>query len=176
MWALIQAGGWLMLPLVTGSILAVTLILERTWVLNSKQLIPAALARIQAFGVQKQQLGAKALKDALQTAGAQEVHKLEKYLNALGTLASVMPLLGLLGTVVGMIEVFQQLDLAAGDAQHLAGGIAMALITTATGLTVAIPCLIMHRHFVRKVASLTLVLEAQTQVIYEQLLGQHHAV
>ena len=153
---LLYAGGWLMLPLLLSSVLALAIILERLWALRSSYAVPQALQRIRAVGTSK---------DALKTAGAHEVHRLEKYLSPLGTIASITPLLGLLGTVVGMIDVFQQLDLAAGNAQQLAGGISLALITTATGLAVAIPALVMHRYFIRKVDDLVVILEAEAQKI-----------
>lgn len=163
------AGGWLMLPLLLSSVLALAIILERFWVLRIKRVIPTALERIQAAGIRRTSQGAQRIREAMQAAGAHEVHQLEKHLSPLGTIASVTPLLGLLGTVVGMIDVFQQLDLAAGNAQELAGGISLALITTATGLSIAIPCLVMHRYFIRRVGDLVVVLETQAQKTLDQL-------
>ncbi|NLW04942.1 MAG: MotA/TolQ/ExbB proton channel family protein, partial [Pseudomonadaceae bacterium] len=107
MLAILYAGGWLMLPLLLSSVLALAIVLERLWALRTSHAVPQALQRLQAAGKSK---------EAIQAAGAHEVHRLEKYLSPLGTIASITPLLGLLGTVVGMIDVFQQLDLAAGNA------------------------------------------------------------
>ncbi len=154
MLAILYAGGWLMLPLLLSSVLALAIVLERLWALRASHAVPKALQRLQAAGKSK---------EAIKAAGAHEVHRLEKYLSPLGTIASITPLLGLLGTVVGMIDVFQQLDLAAGNAQQLAGGISLALITTAAGLSVAIPTLIMHRYFIRKVDDLVVILEVEAQ-------------
>ena len=91
------------------------------------------------------------------------IHRLEKYLNALGTIAAITPLLGLLGTVIGMIRVFSEIMLqGTGNAGVLAGGISEALITTASGLSVAIPALMMHRYYVRRIDTIVVELEQET--------------
>ena len=101
--------------------------------------------------------------DSIEQTAAQVVHDMERYLNALGTIAAITPLLGLLGTVVGMIRVFSEIMLqGTGNANALAGGISEALITTAAGLTVAIPTYMFHRYFNRKVDSLVLSLEHES--------------
>ena len=165
----IKAGGWLMLPLLLSSILALAIILERLWVLRTNRILPQAIQRIEQAGISRANQGAQRIREAMQAAGAHEVHQLEKHLSPLGTIASITPLLGLLGTVVGMIDVFQQLDLAAGNAQQLAGGISLALITTATGLSIAIPSVVMHRYFIRRVGDLVVILETEAQKTLDQL-------
>ncbi|SFB83281.1 biopolymer transport protein ExbB [Marinospirillum celere] len=189
---LLLAGGWIMLPLVLSSIVALAIVLERLWTLHKKRVLPAGvlmkalsqqgsteelnqlrnsspLGRVLAAGLARRGQGEGRIREALQTAGSHEVHLLEKYLSPLGSIAAITPLLGLLGTVVGMIDVFQQLDLAAGNAQQLAAGISMALITTAAGLTIAIPALVMHRFFLRRVADLVVELEEASQQLLDAL-------
>ncbi|MDR9468393.1 MotA/TolQ/ExbB proton channel family protein [Marinospirillum sp.] len=187
---LLFVGGWIMLPLVLSSILALAIILERLWSLQRKRILPqgllvqalsqpgkadlkhlrtSPLGRVLAAGLARKEQGEGRIREALQTAGSHEVHLLEKYLSPLGSIAAITPLLGLLGTVVGMIDVFQQLDLSAGNAQQLAGGISMALITTAAGLTIAIPALVMHRFFLRRVADLVVELEEASQQLLDAL-------
>lgn len=166
---ILTAGGWLMLPLLLSSIIALAITLERLWVLHTNRALPAALQRIKIAATSRTNQGSQAIREAMQAAGAHEVHQLEKHLSPLGTIASITPLLGLLGTVVGMIDVFQQLDLAAGNAQQLAGGISLALITTATGLSIAIPTVVMHRYFIRRVGDLVVILETEAQKILDQL-------
>lgn len=186
------AGGWLMLPLLLSSILALAIILERFWALRIHRVAPAglltqaldapltpehlqqlrsnsSLGRILAAGLSRRGQGAVRIREALQAAGSHEVHQLERFLSPLGSIAAITPLLGLLGTVVGMIDVFQQLDLSAGNAQQLAGGISIALITTAAGLTIAIPALVMHRYFLRRVSDLVVALEEESQKLLDRL-------
>lgn len=196
------AGGWLMLPLLLCSIVATAIVLERLWALRAQQVAPpgllqqtltqsnqlplsseqlqqlrenSSLGRILAAGLARREQGAARIREALQTAGAHEVHLLERFLSPLGSIAAITPLLGLLGTVVGMIDVFQQLDLAAGNAQQLAGGISVALITTAAGLTVAIPALVMHRYFLRRVSDLVVALEEESQKLLDHLTPNTNA-
>ena len=103
---------------------------------------------------------------------SQVMHELQRYLTALGTIAAISPLVGLLGTVVGMIKVFQALQLhGAGNANVLAGGISQALITTAAGIAVAIPALIFHRMFVRKVDEHAVTLEQQGSKLIDIMMG-----
>ena len=113
------------------------------------------------------------MKDSIEEAANQVIHQLERYLAALGTIAAVAPLLGLLGTVIGMIKVFTALMLqGSGNASVLAGGISEALITTAAGLTVAIPALILHRDFERRIDSLVVVMEDQAIKLVDALHGE----
>jgi biopolymer transport protein ExbB len=120
----------------------------------------SALGQILAAGLSRQTQQAFLVKDAIEEAGGHVVHELERYLNALGTIAATTPLLGLLGTVIGMIKVFSAITaVGVGDPQVLAGGISEALITTAAGLSVGIPSLMFHRYFLGKVNELTVAME-----------------
>jgi len=179
---LLQQGGPTMLPLGLASVLALALVFERLYALRSPRVLPptlrAALAargagapygadlansplgRLLGAAMAQRGRGAGAVKGALEQQAAQELQLLERYLTLLGILALVTPLLGMLGTVLGMIEVFSSLDsLASGAGALLAGGIGAALISTATGLTIAIPTLTAHRLLSRRVDELMQQLE-----------------
>jgi biopolymer transport protein ExbB len=186
---LIKAGGWLMLPIVLCSIVALAISIERWWTLDHNRNVPrqtvgevwewlrrdeltterlrvlrsaSPLGHILAAGLANAHQGREVMKESIEDAASHVVHDLERYLNILGTIAEVTPLLGLLGTVIGMIEMFTQVQQhGAGDAGLLAGGISMALIATAGGLIVAIPTLILHRHFLRRVDSIVVALEQE---------------
>ena len=186
---IVSSGGWLMLPIILCSIVAIAIIIERFWTLNTARITPkyvlaqvwtwlknneldssklrelrlsSPLGQILAAGLLNSKYGRHAMIDSIEQAAAQVVHDMERYLNALGTIAAVTPLLGLLGTVVGMIRVFSEIMLeGTGNANALAGGISEALITTAAGLTVAIPTFMFHRFFMRKVDSLVLNIEKE---------------
>jgi len=120
------------------------------------------LGRILAAGLVNLDQSTAVIRDAIEEAGRYAVHDLERYLNALGTIASITPLLGLLGTVIGMIKVFSAITaVGVGNPQALAGGISEALITTAAGLSVGIPSLLFHRHFRGRVRELTVEMEQQ---------------
>lgn len=182
---LLQAGGWLMLPLAVASVAALAICIERAWTLRRSRIVPtglaaemaaaagdpghartlgaaSALGAVLVAGLDSAPRGRDAMREAMEDAAGAVVHDLERYLTALGTIAAVSPLLGLLGTVVGMIRVFAALmrDRAA-DVAVLAGGISEALVTTAAGLTVAIPALMFHRYLLRKVDDLTVEMEHQ---------------
>jgi len=172
---IIKAGGWVMVPILLCSIVAFAIILERFWSLQRKKIIPpnlvadiwqgfkdetfdenslrrlkkgSALGQVLAAGLVNMQHEREIMKEAVEDCGRHVVHELERFLNTLGTIASITPLLGLLGTVIGMIKVFNTITTAGvGDASLLAGGISEALITTAAGLTVAIPALMFYRYF-----------------------------
>lgn len=186
------SGGWVMLPLVAFSVAALAICINRFWVLTvvrvlppdlqdalSKKSVPADFGKssnpssleVIALAVISRRtsspdLAIAALDDALMS----EVHRLEKYLTSLGTIASVAPLLGLLGTVLGMIDVFQALNQAGAAAPSVfSGGIGQALITTAVGLTVAIPSLFCHRHFQRRVDEFAQQLEQEGKLLIGQL-------
>ena len=195
----IRAGGWLMLPILLCSIVAAAIVIERFWSLGRSRIAPpylmaqiwtwlknkqldadrlgrirraSPLGKILAAGLVAARNGREEMSKAVEQAGAQVVHDLERYLNALGTIALISPLLGLLGTVFGMIEVFDDIMLqGTGDASLLAGGISQALISTATGLTVAIPSLMFHRHFRRRVDALALELEQESLKLVEILFS-----
>lgn len=187
---LVKAGGWLMLPIIVSSIIALAICVERYlelkpdkiapknllnqvwgW-LNDKQLDGkklrslsqgSPLGRILAAGLANAKYGREVMKESIEEAAAHVVHDLERYLNTLGTIAAVAPLLGLLGTVLGMIRVFADIMVAgSGNTGALAGGISEALITTASGLCVAIPALIMHRYFSRHIDEIVVALEQET--------------
>ena len=175
MFELIQQGGLLMVPILLCSILAMGIICERFWTLRKNKILPpkmvsqvrklaksnkldvksikqlkesSPLGTILATGLINRDLGRDVMKESIAESGRQVTHRLERYLNTLGTIANITPLLGLLGTVVGMIKVFAAIvSHGVGDPTILAGGISEALITTAAGLTVAIPCVIFHRYF-----------------------------
>ena len=176
-----------MWPIVVCSVLALAIIIERCFSLRRSVVAPkdlmseiqgmtlgdrltneqiesvretSALGQILAAGLSRQTQQAFLVKDAIEEAGGHVVHELERYLNALGTIAATTPLLGLLGTVIGMIKVFSAITaVGVGDPQVLAGGISEALITTAAGLSVGIPSLMFHRYFRGKVNELTVAME-----------------
>jgi len=140
--------------------------------------LSSPLGEILAAGLINSQLdrdrrhGREMMKTSIEEAGRQVVHELERFLNSLGTIASVTPLLGLLGTVVGMIKVFTAIMIhGVGDPGILAGGISEALITTAAGLTVAIPSLIFHRYFERLVDEYVLNMEEEALKLIDVMHG-----
>ena len=186
---LVQAGGWVMLPIVACSVVAAGICIERAWSLRVASVAPdgllaevravfedsagdvdhaaaacgsSGLGRILKAGILGARHGREAMKEAMQDAAAAVVHELERHLTALGAIASVSPMLGLLGTVIGMIRVFAVLmETGTTGIGALAGGISEALVTTAAGLGVAIPALICHRFLMRKVDDLVVTLEDQ---------------
>ncbi len=196
----IQAGGWLMLPIVLCSILAVAIIGERFWSLRKTRIVPEGLveqvqqwhkngqlttARIEeigngsplgkvlAAGLVNLNHSREIMKESIEDTGRQVVAGLERFLNALGTIASITPLLGLLGTVIGMIKVFATITTQGiGDPGSLAGGISEALITTAAGLSVAIPSLMFYRFFRRRVDELVLNMEEESLKLVEVIHGE----
>lgn len=196
---IIAAGGWLMWPIILCSIAVIAISIERLWTLNTNKIAPknqlaqvwgwvqnnqvdanrlrelrksSELGKILAAGLSNAQAGRDVMKDSIQEAANQVVHAMERYVGALGTIASVSPLLGLLGTVLGMIKVFVAIELeGTGNAGALAGGISEALITTAAGLCVAIPAMIMHRFFTRKIDSLVVVMELESIKLVDALHG-----
>lgn len=189
MWELIKAGGWLMAPILVASTLALAICLERAWSLRSSRVAPpdllarvwqwikanqldaarlrqlrddSPLGEILAAGLLNSKHGREIMKESIEEAGSHVVHSLERYLTLLGTLAVISPLLGLLGTVVGIIEAFMAVTATGlNDPALLAGGISKALITTAGGLVVAIPAMVMHRYFQRHITTLAVEMEQQ---------------
>jgi biopolymer transport protein ExbB len=194
---LVTAGGWLMFPILLCSIAALGISIERVITLNPTRISPphllavvwkqlkdddmdaaqlrtlrasSPLGEILAAGLTNARHGRDVMKESIQEAASHVVHNLERYLNTLGTIAAVTPLLGLLGTVVGMIKVFTEIMAqGTGNASVLAGGISEALITTATGLSVAIPSLIMHRYFTGRIDAIVVDLEQQTIKLVDAL-------
>ncbi len=199
MFELVQSGGWLMLPILFCSILAMAITAERFWSLRESRVAPGhllgevwalvqagtlspekmalikrstALGRIISAGLANSKHGREIMKESIQETASQAVHELERFLNPLATIAGVAPLLGLLGTVVGMIKVFNEIMIqGTGNASVLAGGISEALITTAAGLCVAIPALVMHRYFSRRVDSLVVRMEQEAIKLVEVVHG-----
>ena len=200
---LLKPGGIIMFPLLLCSVLALAIIIERFWTLRISRLAPkslvqdlwgwikkkelnskrlrelketAPLGRILAAGLANAKHGREIMKESIQEEASHVVHEMERFLTALGTVAVITPLLGLLGTVIGMIKVFAQLQLeGAGNAAALAGGISEALITTAAGMTVAIPALIFHRYFTRRVDEIVVSMEQEALRLVEVIHGDREA-
>jgi biopolymer transport protein ExbB len=177
---LVKAGGWPMIPLLLMTVVALGIILERFWSLRRKTVLPPGLgAEVRAWAARgnldpthidslrrTSPLGAllaaaldvrhrprDQIRERIEDVGRHLVHRMERFLNGLGTIAAAGPLLGLFGTVVGMIQMFLGiLDSGLGDVNQLAGGIGKALICTATGMIVAIPALMFHRYFRGRIA------------------------
>ncbi len=189
MWEIIQAGGPVMWPIILCSVGAAAIILERLWSLQEKRVIPreitdkvwklvetrslterhiealehnSPLGRVLAAGLANRDKGRDLMKEVIEDTGRHVVHELERFLNSLGTIAAITPLLGLLGTVTGMISAFEAITTqGVGDARVLSGGIGEALITTAAGLIVAIPALIGYRYLRGRVDALVIEMEKQ---------------
>ncbi len=200
---LLTAGGWLMVLIVMCSVAVLAICIERLYTLNAKKIAPphllatvwkqlkagemdaarlkslkqsSPLGRILAAGLGNAYHGREVMKESIQEAASHVVHDLERYLNTLGTIAAVAPLLGLLGTVLGMIRVFAEIMAqGTGNASVLAGGISEALITTAAGLTVAIPALAMHRYFTGKIDAIVVELEQETIKLVDALHSEENA-
>ncbi len=196
---IVQSGGWLMVPILLCSVIAAAISGERLWSLQRKRVLPnnllpqtwtmlknndmdsqklrelrsgSALGSVFATGIANARRGRDVMKQAMEEASSQVSHELERYLTALGIIASIAPLLGLLGTVVGMIKVFTELmSEGAGNANLLAGGISQALITTAAGLSVAIPALMFHRFFLRRVDELVVSIEQEAGKLADIMHG-----
>ena len=199
MWELVKSGGWLMLPIIMCSIIAVAIVAERLWTLQAKRISPpnllgqvwrwyqakeldttrlkkirdsSPLGQILATGLLNAKYGREIMKESIQEAGTKVVTELERYLTALGTISAVTPLLGLLGTVIGMIEIFSAfMGSGMANAPQLAGGIATALITTAAGLIVAIPAVFFHRYLQRRVEELVVTMEQEAIKLVEVVQG-----
>ena len=199
MFEIVKAGGWVMVPILLCSIVAFAIIAERFWTLQKKKIIPpnlvanvwqqfrqqtfdqegllrlktgSALGRVLAAGLVNLQHDREIMKDAIEETGRHVVHEMERYLNALGTIASITPLLGLLGTVIGMIKVFNTITTSGvGNASLLAGGISEALITTAAGLVVAIPTLMFYRYFRRLIDEYVIRMEEEALKLVEVIHG-----
>jgi biopolymer transport protein ExbB len=194
---IIFAGGWLMVPIILCSILALTIIAERLWALRRSQVVPgglgvqveewaarheldrrhieqlrsgSALGRVLAAALVNRHRPRELMKEAVEDTGRHVVYRLERFLNTLGTIAGISPLLGLLGTVIGMIKVFSSiLEHGVGNANVLAGGISEALITTAAGLTVAIPSYFFYRYFKGRVEEYVVSMEEKAINLIEAI-------
>ncbi|SBT18747.1 Biopolymer transport protein ExbB [Marinomonas gallaica] len=194
---LFKSGGAFMWPLLLCSILTLAIVLERFWTLRNNRVAPRSLlsdvlARLRedrmtldyirsmqaksglsfifASGLLNSKHGRRAMKESIQEAANHVIHELERFMSTLGTIAVISPLIGLLGTVVGMIKVFNVLmEEGAGNTQLLAGGISEALLTTAAGLAVAIPALVFHRYFARRIDELVVNMEQQSTKLIDVL-------
>ncbi len=200
----LQDGGWLMLPIGLCSIVAVGITLERFYSLRIGRIVPEKwvtrikqelsrgrisealdlcqqrwepICRVLEAGILRLRRDRVEIKEAIEATGRQEVELLERHLDFLATIANVAPLLGLLGTVAGMIEVFDVISThGAGDPKILAGGISKALITTAAGLSVAIPTLFLHSHLLKRSHRLLLMMEKTALEVLELLVEQKGGV
>jgi biopolymer transport protein ExbB len=201
MFALIQAAGWPIWPIILASIVAVGIIGERIWALRldavaPRDLLPGVLqeyrkngsstdmlARLQkhsplgqilAAGLRNDKSTREIMKESIEEAGRAVAHNLERYLTTLGTIASLSPLMGLFGTLVGMIEIFGVSSPTGGgsDPAQLAHGISVALYNAAFGILVAIPSIIFYRHFHAKVDGLIVEMELQALKLVEMIHGE----
>ena len=194
MWELVKAGGWLMLPLILSSIFTVAISIERYIRLKHSQVLPqdllvnradletiisrleqeqakhSPLGRILKAGYDHKDQGEQFARAQMEAAASQEITHLEKNINFLGTLSAIAPLLGLLGTVLGIIESFLVIDIgSAGNASMMMPGISKALITTAVGMLIAIPAMIAYRYFQRVVHEYIAELEQQSTLFHAAL-------
>ncbi|MBE9564662.1 MAG: MotA/TolQ/ExbB proton channel family protein [Proteobacteria bacterium] len=199
MFELVKSGGWLMLPIILCSIVSISIIAERFWSLRREKVLPdhlvatvwtavkqntmnradieaiskeSALGQILSAGLLNRNESRDRIKECIEERGREVVHDLERFLNTLGTIASISPLLGLLGTVIGMISVFAAITQhGVGDPGALASGISQAMITTAAGLSVAIFSLVFYRYFRRKVDGIVVIMEREAIKMVDVL---HH--
>jgi len=196
---LVFAGGWMMVPLILASVLAVAICIERFWTLRIQNIAPehllaqvwvwiknndldgarlkqlkeeSHLGAILAAGLVNSKHGRDITKEAIEQAASKAIHEMERFLNALGTIAAVAPLIGLLGTVMGMISVFNEIMAqGTGNAGALAGGISEALVTTAAGMIVAIRSLICFRLFQRRIDEIVVFMEQEAIKLVDVLHG-----
>jgi biopolymer transport protein ExbB len=189
LFSIILAAGWPIWPLLAASILALALIIERSMALRPEKILPTTLVgevlnlqrqklinadilkklelnsplgRVLAAALRYEKANRDAMKEAVEEAGRAAAHELERFLTTLGTIASTAPLMGLFGTVVGMIEIFGAQGPTGTSPQQLAHGISVALYNTAFGLVIAIPALIAYRHFRAKVDSFVVEMEQRS--------------
>ncbi|MDX2298978.1 MAG: MotA/TolQ/ExbB proton channel family protein [Xanthomonadaceae bacterium] len=194
---LVLAGGWVMWPIMAVSAVTAAIVIERFWSLRRKAVLPHGLGPDVREWAERRQLDPahvevlransplgellaaaldvrhrprEVIKERVEDVGRHVVHRLERFLNTLGTIAGVAPLLGLLGTVTGMIRMFLNiLQFGVGDASRLAGGIGEALVSTAAGLIVAIPALMFYRYFRGLVASYVIEMEEQAMILLDTI-------
>ncbi len=202
MFAIIQAAGWPIWPLLLASILAVAFIIERSVALRRNKVVPegllqsivaeyrqsgvsdemisrvskhSPLGRVLSAGLRNVKSTREVMKESIEEAGRGVTHELERFLTSLGTIASIAPLMGLFGTVVGMIEIFGSTTAAGTNPQQLAHGISVALYNTGFGLLIAIPAMIFYRHFRALVDSFVVEMEQQAVKLVELVHGQRAA-
>jgi biopolymer transport protein ExbB len=194
---IVVAGGWMMIPILLCSVASIGIIAERFWSLRKSQIIPEGLlakawemrknndltpeslkalqdsspmGQILAVGLKNARFGRQIMKERIEDVASHVIHEMERFLNTLGTIAAISPLLGLLGTVIGMIKVFSAIVVhGSGDTAVLAGGISQALITTAAGLMIAIPSLFAHRYLSRYIDELSVEMEAEAIKLLDAL-------
>jgi biopolymer transport protein ExbB len=199
MWNLIQAAGWPIWPLIIASVISLAIIAERFWSLRAELVAPKSLllevratlkqgeiskdacARLEkhsplgeifASALCNMDTSRVVMKEAIEETGRSVAHKLERYLTTLGTIATVSPLLGLLGTVIGMVELFGAFTATGHDVAMFARGISVALYNTAMGIVVAVPSMIFYRHFRAKVDSLIIEMEQEAIKLVEIVHGE----
>lgn len=189
-----------MLPIIACSVLAMAIVVERFWALREARVTPprlvrqiwqweqqgeldneriralrrgSPLGRVLAAGVLNRRSSRQIMKESIEDTGRHVTLELERFINTLGTIAAISPLLGLLGTVLGMIEVFNVITATGvGDPGQLAGGISQALVTTAAGITVAVPSLIFYRYFRGRVEALVIEMEQESLKLVEIMHGE----
>lgn len=201
MFAIIQAAGWPIWPLLIASVIALALIIERLYTLRAARILPpgllqsvlstlrqggydgprlqsleesSPLGRVLAAGIRNQNSSREIMRESIEESGRMVTHQLERYLTTLGTIASIAPLLGLLGTLVGMIDIFGSQSPTTGNPQQLAHGISIALYNTSFGLLIAIPALIFWRHFRALVDSYVVDMEQQAIKLVEVIHGERN--
>ena len=199
MFAIIQAAGWPIWPLLFASIVAVALIIERLITLRRSKILPegllekvvgelrtsgatpeminrvalsSPLGRVLAAGLRNVRSPREVMKESIEETGRAVVHDLERFLTTLGTIASISPLMGLFGTVVGMIEIFGSQTPGTGSPQQLASGISIALYNTGFGIFIAVPAMIFWRHFRALVDTFVIQMEQQAVRLVEYMHGE----
>lgn len=199
MWSIVLAAGWPIWPLLAASILAFALVIERFFALRRSKIIPERLldevlqlvrknqvtpevvarlennspfGRVLGAGVRNLGASREIMREAIEEAGGAVLHDLEKYLTTLGTIASAAPLMGLFGTVVGMIEIFGSQSPTGANPAQLANGISIALYNTGLGLAIAIPAMIFYRHFRRTVDSFVHDMQVQAVKFVDVVHGE----
>ena len=199
MFSIIQAAGWPIWPLLFASVIAVALIIERSTALRRPKIVPpgllqsvvaefrqsgmtdaqlarleghSPLGRVLAAGLRNARSSREVMKEAIEEAGRGVAHELERFLTSLGTIASISPLLGLFGTVVGMIEIFASQAPTGANPMQLAHGISIALYNTGFGLVIAIPSMIFWRHFRAQVDGFVVEMEQQAVKLVEYMHGE----
>lgn len=200
---IIKSGGWVMWPIIVASVVSLAITFERFWTLRTSRIAPSGLTartlqQIREGAFQREQLvqlregsplgyilaaaiasarsGRDTMRERVDQAGRQVVHEMERYLAMLGAIASVATLLGLLGSVIGMIHIFNAVTASGGgETVTMARGIAMALVATAGGLSVAIPSQFFYRIFVRQVDSLAMAMETEALELVDRLAADRSA-
>jgi len=199
LFAIIQAAGWPIWFLLLASVVAVALIIERSFSLREKKIVPptlleqvitvyqrqgvneevlqklakdSPLGTVLAAGLRNHRSSRYVMKEAIDEAGRAVAHELERFLTTLGTIATASPLLGLFGTVIGMIEIFGSQSPTGSNPQQLAHGISIALYNTAFGIGIAVPSLILYRHFKNKVEGLVVEMEERASKLVDIVHGE----